>query len=537
MTFNLRNLRKDELTRICLAFGTKPAFFGPPTKSKLCALAELLTNSDIPIPYHAKDPTSVAKRLFQHKSEAGVYFDFSSVSIRGLKVGLEVTIDNMFTASSAIKKNILDCVVSQELYVLRNLKGKTTLQAMECMHVALLGLMYFYIDYRRYGEHSAISLESSLTYISSHFSFCRDPKPILAFFLTFADWRMCKELDDSLEEALKRKPIFSSTQITTHPTKKQKTSIANALSIPFSAEKPTSLAEYFKDSEMHFPKFVRIMGPAEQFVRNHVRMFNLSNQCFGPQVPRPFQYFIEYFNITDVNSSDTLYIIQLASNVHKIHYDHMGDSLKKHIEFLLKNHNTIIVPLRLFQKHTDVFHANVLIINVVSRTITRFDPNTHTFDTDFESYVDKYLRTTFIKEVLDGTYSYVPPIAVCPTYGPQFAEASTKSELFGKEDCPGARGFCVTWTLLYLNLCLMNPGISPHIIMADLMSSRYWQSDSIDKGEVHTQSGRLQVIILKYQRFIELLVAYKGRERIAEYMKNPEEKTAIEMTMEMNKKS
>ena len=98
-------------------------------------------------------------------------------------------------------------------------------------------------------------------------------------------------------------------------------------------------------------------------------------------------------------------------------------------------------------------HANALIFDLKHKTIERFDPHGGS-SSFYEGYyalynqdlIDKELKQQFGKLLPD--FDYYDTNETCPRFGPQL-----KSDKFG--------GLCVTWSVMYMLLRLLNPKLSP----------------------------------------------------------------------------
>jgi hypothetical protein len=106
-------------------------------------------------------------------------------------------------------------------------------------------------------------------------------------------------------------------------------------------------------------------------------------------------------------------------------------------------------------------HANVLIFDTVSKTVDRYDPH----GTQCEGYtcpaynqdkIDAILKKEFKKILPD--YNFIDFSIACPNIGPQM-----KAEIFDRT------GYCVTWSLMFTVLRILNPGKSPEAINKQLL--------------------------------------------------------------------
>lgn len=163
-------------------------------------------------------------------------------------------------------------------------------------------------------------------------------------------------------------------------------------------------------------------------------------------------------------------------NVSRV-YTYWNLVIYERINEIIKNckNRYLIIPLVLaggnmheffkIYKSDKVNHMNVLIFDTVNKTIERFDPHGVTRyaeippgritpepmipDDAINRRVDKYLRDYFELHVKD--YLYKDVSYTCPYLGPQL-----------KADVRG--GYCVTWSLMYTLLRLLNPDTPPGTI-------------------------------------------------------------------------
>lgn len=132
-------------------------------------------------------------------------------------------------------------------------------------------------------------------------------------------------------------------------------------------------------------------------------------------------------------------------------------------------------------------HANVLIFDTVSKTIDRYDPHgTHCAQGACPSYdqngVDAYLKKEF-KKILPE-YKFIDFSVACPNIGPQM-----KGEKFDRG------GYCVTWSLMFTVLRILNPGKSP---------------DEINKHLLKGTSAEIFSKMLRFAKFYSDVIKEKG---------------------------
>jgi hypothetical protein len=139
----------------------------------------------------------------------------------------------------------------------------------------------------------------------------------------------------------------------------------------------------------------------------------------------------------------------------------------------------IYILFSLSHDYYDSGHANILIIDNLKKTLERYDPLGHGFTDDTElkitKNIDRKMTKEFLKKINLQGYKYLSPIDISPRFGVQF-----KSDAYN--------GMCSIYTLLYLQLRLMNPDIEQKVIIKYLVSK--------DPKEMVN-------IILRYTKYVE----------------------------------
>jgi hypothetical protein len=125
-------------------------------------------------------------------------------------------------------------------------------------------------------------------------------------------------------------------------------------------------------------------------------------------------------------------------------------------------------------------HANMMVIDLFRKTVERFEPYgkymvNNTFGKNITKSIDEIIRRQFMELAGLNDFTYLSPVDLEPLIGPQ-----SVGDLFG--------GMCVTFSMIYLHLRIMNPDIKSENIVAYL-----------SKMTKH----RITVLISKYARFIE----------------------------------
>ena len=202
---------------------------------------------------------------------------------------------------------------------------------------------------------------------------------------------------------------------------------------------------------------------------------------------------IEYKNIIcmpNMNAKYSKYIIRNAITYHS-NYDCMiipESAVKEILDFTAKRF--IYIIFNVYWDNTDMGHANILIIDNLKKTIERFEPHgelirNHFSDKDKVPYlsikhendrIDKKFNKDLLKKIHLEGYKYLSPIDISPKIGIQ-----TTADAYG--------GMCVTYTLIYLQLRIMNPDIDQKVILKYLISKE--EKEIID-------------IILRYAKYVEM---------------------------------
>ena len=163
---------------------------------------------------------------------------------------------------------------------------------------------------------------------------------------------------------------------------------------------------------------------------------------------------IIYMNAKLFNSKSSLYeLIAIPDNFVNSIYQCAKD-----------NKEIIFVNLNLQNKDTvsHSSHANGLIFNTIQKTIERFDPHGPEEyidpDTNMKKYTNPYYDQVYVDykmkekfETILPEYTYLGINEICPVIGPQI-----KTDAF--------KGLCLTWTLMYTLLRILNPRIKPEVI-------------------------------------------------------------------------
>jgi hypothetical protein len=124
-------------------------------------------------------------------------------------------------------------------------------------------------------------------------------------------------------------------------------------------------------------------------------------------------------------------------------------------------------------------HANMIIIDTDNKTIERYEPHGQSLSFDKKRIILKKIDSKFSNKLLDyiglKKYTYISPIDISPKLGVQ-----VKADAYN--------GMCVTYSLMYLQLRIMNPDIDQQIIIKYLLKK--------SRNEIYD-------IILRYAKYIE----------------------------------
>jgi hypothetical protein len=202
-----------------------------------------------------------------------------------------------------------------------------------------------------------------------------------------------------------------------------------------------------------------------------------------------FPFTSRYSNIS--NNKDKLVIRGPFDNLSYI----ISNCKKKGLELVIFSlglyRNTVITSTE--------SHANCLIINILQKTIERFDPHGGDGEAVYnQKLIDDSLKKIFSMELKD--YTYINYYESCPYFGPQTLEANSEY----------AHGLCVTWTTLYIVLRILNPKKSQDFIVKKMMEGTPY----------HILST-----LLRFQAFmINVIKLYSEPENLSDYLSEDEDK-------------
>jgi len=164
-------------------------------------------------------------------------------------------------------------------------------------------------------------------------------------------------------------------------------------------------------------------------------------------------------------------------------------NLKKEIIRCSNSNRFICVYMYVHFKNKSFYHANILLIDILNKTIERFEPHGKftKFDDNHIIYLknfdNKFSKKTL--EILNLTdYTYISTIKYLPNYGLQ-----------AKADALG--GLCLTYCIMYFQLRIMNPDLDRKLLIKYLLSK---------------SKDELLDMILRYTKFIENTLKHHSRE-------------------------
>jgi len=154
-------------------------------------------------------------------------------------------------------------------------------------------------------------------------------------------------------------------------------------------------------------------------------------------------------------------------------------------------------------------HANCLIINILQKTIERFDPHGGDDDAVYnQKLIDDSLKKIFSMELKD--YTYINYYESCPYIGPQALEDKSSTFIHDTMLNLTPSGLCVTWTTLYIVLRILNPKKSQDFIVKKMMEGTPY----------HILST-----LLRFQAFmINVIKLYSEPENLSENLSEDEDK-------------
>jgi hypothetical protein len=198
------------------------------------------------------------------------------------------------------------------------------------------------------------------------------------------------------------------------------------------------------------------LGTNFKDIELHVSIFDLCDKMDNMKTlyMRPLKSNILFFNPPEYTKD---YKKHLGTNAYNIV---IPETLKDNLYYCShENKNMVFINLTLVTTLKDKVmyqHANILIINLLNKTIERFDPHGgSTFQEIKTSKIIPNLKRTYKQELIDEIlrdkfksilpeFKYIDLSETCPYLGPQ-----VKADQFN--------GLCITWSLMYFLLRVLNP--------------------------------------------------------------------------------
>jgi len=148
---------------------------------------------------------------------------------------------------------------------------------------------------------------------------------------------------------------------------------------------------------------------------------------------------------------------------------------------ICKSKRFIYILLGIENDYSESGHSNIIIIDNFKKTIERFEPYGHGYITKNSSKIIENIDNKFnsLLKILNlNDYKYLSPIDISPKIGLQI-----KADFYD--------GMCSIYSLIYLQLRLMNPDIDQKVIINYLKSK---------------EKINILDIILKYTRYVEKIL-------------------------------
>lgn len=132
----------------------------------------------------------------------------------------------------------------------------------------------------------------------------------------------------------------------------------------------------------------------------------------------------------------------------------------------------IIMP----DEKEEITHANIIVIDLIKKTIERFEPFGHTSSNKkILEQIDELFKNKILGKLDLDDYSYISPSKISPRLGIQY-----KADSYN--------GMCITISMMYLHLRILNPDIKQRKIVNYLLKK---------------SKKKLKEMILKYAKHIE----------------------------------
>jgi hypothetical protein len=243
----------------------------------------------------------------------------------------------------------------------------------------------------------------------------------------------------------------------------------------------------------------RINKDMDAFV--NINDFLANEQSLGPYAD-PGDILYEYTRIENINNYIKILIDELNYNkvvcitnytikyglnyivenaiVYNVNRDEIliPEDLVKNLK-KCKNKRFIYIYFGIVWEQQPGGHANMILIDTFNKTIERYEPHGHSLGFDKKKVILNGIDKKFNKKLLSylglNEYTYISPIDISPKIGVQL-----KADAYN--------GMCVTYSMIYLQLRLMNPDVDQVEIIKYLLKK--------SKSEIYD-------IILRYAKYIE----------------------------------
>lgn len=174
--------------------------------------------------------------------------------------------------------------------------------------------------------------------------------------------------------------------------------------------------------------------------------------------------YAQLFNAPITNDSRNARIIDLFSKKHAKSSFFIHPNFVKNIRTCKERYFASALGLSVGaagDKYYKGGHANVLIFDTILKTVDRYDPHgNHCYDGYCPVFdhakIDSIIKKE-IKKILPE-YKFIDLSVACPNLGVQL-----KAERFDRS------GYCVTWSLMFTVLRILNPGKTPETIVDKML--------------------------------------------------------------------
>lgn len=144
-----------------------------------------------------------------------------------------------------------------------------------------------------------------------------------------------------------------------------------------------------------------------------------------------------------------------------------------------KNKRFIYIYFDIIWEQKPGGHANMIIVDTYNKTIERYEPHGHSLIFDKKKQILKNIDIKFNDKLFNyiglENYTYISPVDISPKKGIQI-----KTDAYN--------GMCLTYSIMYLQLRIMNPDVDQNQIIKYLLK----------KSDIEVYD-----IILRYTKYIE----------------------------------